>query len=167
MLVLDKISISTVDPRRKAQSSAFPPDKGPLSYGMRYFENSVDDGSQLGLIASTCCYMRNQLQSLHLDSRSLKKTMEDMKAEMGQSTWGEKRHSPKPSSRSTQEEDSIRSQLFDELQKKTSSRASPKDRLGSSGASSAQNQESIFDLPSEGFLNDKKSGDLGAKAKAK
>lgn len=167
VLVLDKISIRTADPHRKAQSSAFPPDNGPLSYGMRYFENPTDDGSQLGLIASTCCYMRNQLQSLHLDNRSLKKTIEDMKAEMGQSIWGEKRPSPKPPSRSTQEEDSIRSQLFEELQKKTGSRASPKDRLGSSGTSGAQKQESIFDLPSEGLLGDKKSGDLGAKAKAK
>lgn len=168
VLVLDKISVSTVDPRRKAQSSAFPPDKGPLSYGMRYFENP-DDGSQLGMIASTCCYMRNQLQSLHLDSRSLKKTIEDMKTEMSQSTWGEKSllGSPKPPSRSTLEEDSIRSQLFEELQKKTSSRASPKDRLSSSSASSAQNLESIFDLPSEGLLSDVKSGDMGAKAKAK
>lgn len=119
VLVLDKISISTADPRRKAQSSAFPPDKGPLSYGMRYFENPVDDGSQLGLIASTCSDMRNRLQSLHLDNMSLKKTIEDMKAEMGQFTCGEKRLTPKPPSRSTQEEDSIRSQLFEELQKKT------------------------------------------------
>ncbi|KAG0628374.1 hypothetical protein M758_1G022200 [Ceratodon purpureus] len=167
VLVLDKISISTADPRRKAQSSAFPSDKGPLSYGMRYFENPADDGSQLGMIASTCCYMRNQLQSLHLDNRSLKKTIEDMKAEMGQTIWGEKRPSPKPPSRSAQEEDSIRSQLFEELQKKTGSRASPKDRLSSSGVLDAQNSESIFDLPSEGLLSDKKSGDLGAKAKAK
>lgn len=167
VLVLDKISISSVDPRRGAQSSAFPPDTGPLSYGMRYFENPVDDGSQLGLIASVCCSMRNQLQSLHSDNRSLKKIIEDMKVEMGsQSSWGEKRLSPKPPSRSTQEEDSLRSQLFEELQKKTSSRASPKDRLGSS-VSSAQSQESIFDLPSEGLLGDKKSGDPGARAKAK
>ena len=167
VLVLDKISISRVDPCRKVQSGAFPSDKGPLSYGMKYFENPVDDGSQLGLIASTCSYMRNQLQSLHLDSRSLKKAIEDMKAERGQSTWGEKRLSPRPPSRSTPEEDSIRSQLFEELQKKTSSRPSPKDCLSSSGASSAQNQESIFDLPSEGLLGDNKLGDLGAKAKAK
>lgn len=167
VLVLDKISICSVDAQRKAQSSAFPPDTSPLSYGMRYFENPVDDGSQLGLIASVCCSMRNQLHSLHSDNRTLKKIIEDMKADMGQSSWGEKRLSPpKPVSRSTQDEDSIRSQLFEELQKKTSSRGSSKDRLGSSG-SSAQNPESIFDLPSEGLLGDKKSGDSGAKAKAK
>lgn len=170
-LVLDKISISSVDPRRKAQSSAFPPDTGPLSYGMRYFENPVDDGSQLGLIASVCCSMRNQLQSLHSDNRSLKKIIEDMKAEMVPSSWGEKRLSSSKlgPTRPTPEEDSIRAQLFEELQIKTSSRAPPKDRPSfSSGVSSGPKQESIFDLPSEGLLgDDKKSSDSGAKARAK
>lgn len=164
VLVLDKISISSVE---KAQSSSFPPDSGPLSYRMRYFENPVDDGSQLGLIASVCCSMRNQLQSLHSDNASLKKIIEDMKAEMGgQSSGGvEKRLSPKPP---RLEQDSIRSQLFEELQKKTSSRASPKSFINENrGVSSGQNQESIFDLPSEGLLDDKKVVDLGAKARAK
>jgi hypothetical protein len=134
---------------------------------MRYFENPVDDGSQLGLIASVCRSMRTQLQSLHSDNASLKKIIEDMKAEMGgQSSGGvEKRLSPKPS---RLEQDSIRSQLFEELQKKTSSRASPKSFINENrGVPSGQNQESIFDLPSEGLLGDKKVVDLGAKARAK
>jgi len=111
--------------------------------------------------------MRNQLQSLHSDNASLKKIIEDMKAEMGgQSSGGvEKRLSPKPP---RLEQDSIRSQLFEELQKKTSSRASPKGFvIENRGVSSGQNQESIFDLPSEGLLDDKKVVDPGAKARAK
>lgn len=165
VLVLDKISIRSVE---KAQRSSFPPDSGPLSYRMRYFENPVDDGSQLGLIASVCCSMRNQLQSLQSDNASMKKIIEDMKAEMGGRSsggLGEKRLSPKPAKL---EQDSIRSQLFEELQKKTSSRASPKGFINENrGVSSGQNQESIFDLPSEGLLDDKKVVDLGAKARAK
>lgn len=175
VLVLDKISIRSIDFHRNLQNvgSAFSSDSGPLSNEVRYLESPVDDGSQLGFIASMCYSMRNQLNSLHSDHSFLKKVIEDMKAEADQSSRGEKRAStPKPRTKSTQEEDSIRSQLFEELHKKTSSRTSSKDGLINSGfcddnrgVPSAQNQESIFDMPVEGLLSDKRSGDLQTKAR--
>nr|XP_024366874.1 uncharacterized protein LOC112278072 [Physcomitrium patens]XP_024366875.1 uncharacterized protein LOC112278072 [Physcomitrium patens]XP_024366876.1 uncharacterized protein LOC112278072 [Physcomitrium patens]XP_024366877.1 uncharacterized protein LOC112278072 [Physcomitrium patens]PNR26667.1 hypothetical protein PHYPA_030148 [Physcomitrium patens] len=168
VLVLDKISISSVAVHRNLLSSdgAISPDSGPLSHGMRFFANPVDDGSQLGLVTSMCWSIRNQLHSLHSDNRFLKKTIEDMKAELDQFRLGEKKLTvSKPQTRSTQEQDSIRSQLFEELQKKTGSRTSSKDVMKSSGFSSknrgvpdGQNRESIFDLPIEGLLNDELSG---------
>lgn len=158
VLVLDKISISSIEPHRKLQYRRFRLETGPLTYG----EESMDDSSQLGLIASMCCTMRNQLHGLHADSRSLKKVIEDLKVDLSQyGIWSGKRIPPKP--QPLQEEKSIRSQLFDELQKKANERNSQKDRSSNPSyhgenkdVGAVQNEETVFPgLPIEDHMTDK------------
>lgn len=164
VLVLDKISIGSIDTRKKIHSSNFLLEREPLNFASS-FDDSMEGGAQVGLLASMCYSMRSQIHNLHTESRLMKKNLEDLKNEI----LGNRAPPAKPQNRpTTPDENLIRSQLFDELQKKTNgSRNGQKDRNGDTkGAHGEQDQDTLFlNLPGDSLSMEKFTGEPGAKAR--
>jgi hypothetical protein len=115
VLVMDKISIETVDPFRSllAKPSWYALEGGSSSSKYGFMEGgSTEESRQLGRIAAMCCSLRHQLHILHSENQVLKRTMDDMRAEIAH---GIKRLPMKPAELLMHEENMLRSQLFDEL----------------------------------------------------
>ncbi len=115
VLVMDKISIETVDPFRSllAKPSWYALEGGSSSSKYGFMEGgSTEESRQLGRIAAMCCSLRNQLHILHSENQVLKRTMDDMRVEIAH---GIKRLPMKPAELLMHEENMLRSQLFDEL----------------------------------------------------
>jgi hypothetical protein len=115
VLVMDKISIETVDPFRSllAKPSWYALEGGSLSSKYGFMEGgSTEESRQLGRIAAMCCSLRHQLHILHSENQVLKRTMDDMRVEIAH---GIKRLPMKPAELLMHEENMLRSQLFDEL----------------------------------------------------
>ncbi|CAK9864208.1 unnamed protein product [Sphagnum jensenii] len=115
VLVMDKISIETVDPFRSllAKPSWYALEGGSSSSKYGFMEGgSTEESRQLGRIAAMCCSLRHQLHILHSENQVLKRTMDDMRVEIAH---GIKRLPMKPAELLMHEENMLRSQLFDEL----------------------------------------------------
>ncbi|KAG6553538.1 hypothetical protein Mapa_004451 [Marchantia paleacea] len=117
-LNVDKFSIEAVEPFRRHQGK---PSFETADIPLPGFSYAGDDNQQMGRIAAMCVSMRYQLQLLHSENKILKKTMDDLRSEIAT-----KKLPAKASELLMQEENALRSQLFDELNGKTDTNTSAK-----------------------------------------
>ncbi|KAL2652117.1 hypothetical protein R1flu_020245 [Riccia fluitans] len=107
-LNVDKFSIEAVDPFRRYRGKRTFETSQIAIPGFEY--TGEDSNQQVGQIAAMCVSMRYQLQLLHSENKMLKKTMDDLRSELAG-----KKLPAKASELLLQEENALRSQLFDEL----------------------------------------------------
>ncbi|KAJ7559977.1 hypothetical protein O6H91_04G109300 [Diphasiastrum complanatum] len=112
LLVMDKVSLESVLPLRKRGWSP----SGSQTHGLLQQSEEIEE---LGRVAAMCGLMRRQMHLVHAENEVLKKTMEDMRAEMEYSgNFTRRLHSDTINDLLKQEENLLRAQKLDESQSK-------------------------------------------------